>query len=299
MHRPAQERLEPVAAHEPHRTTVVPAQGVRSVLEFDLFLESTSDDTWIFRRDGRVQRSINELTTTRSGIPIVDPAVQLLYMAKSEEPKNQHDFEVARPTLADEASAEWLRKAPSAWCIPATRGSANSDEPRRTVLNRRPGVASSRVSQTGQVRGASNHYEGRSQSGVGGARSLSLNVGGEGSLLTIELTPQYPTPATWSRPARTRSTNGTGRWRNGQAVWVRLVESPGGALHRELSQRGKQSATPRSGRRRACAVQDEDRQERSGSSGSLNCSAGWCGREADPRAPRIRISENGRPLPGR
>jgi hypothetical protein len=85
-------------------------KACRALLEFDLFLESTSDDTWIFRRDGRVQRSIDELTTTRSGIPIVDPAVQLLYMAKSEEPKNQHDFEVARPTLGD-ASAEWLRGA--------------------------------------------------------------------------------------------------------------------------------------------------------------------------------------------
>jgi hypothetical protein len=79
-------------------------------LEFDLFLESTSDDIWTFRRDGRVRRSIEEVITRRSGVPIVDPAVQLLYMAKSEEPKNQHDFDVARPML-DDASAEWLRSA--------------------------------------------------------------------------------------------------------------------------------------------------------------------------------------------
>ena len=67
----------------------------RPSTEFDLFLESTNHDTWTFRRDGRVQRSIEEVITTRAGLPIVDPAVQLLYMAKSEEPKNQHDFEVA------------------------------------------------------------------------------------------------------------------------------------------------------------------------------------------------------------
>jgi hypothetical protein len=79
-------------------------------LEFDLFLESTSDGNWIFRRDQRVQRSIDGLTTTRFGVPILVPAVQLLYMAKSEEPKNQHDFEVARPAL-DDASAEWLRRS--------------------------------------------------------------------------------------------------------------------------------------------------------------------------------------------
>jgi hypothetical protein len=79
-------------------------------LEFDLFLESASNDTWTFRRDGRVQRATDEVTTMRSGVPIVDPAVQLLYMAKSEEPKNQHDFDLARPAL-DDASAEWLRRA--------------------------------------------------------------------------------------------------------------------------------------------------------------------------------------------
>ncbi len=78
--------------------------------EFDLFLESTSMDTWFFRRDERVHRSIDKVITMRSGVPIVDPAVQLLYMARSEEPKNQHDFEVARPAL-DDASAEWLRSA--------------------------------------------------------------------------------------------------------------------------------------------------------------------------------------------
>jgi hypothetical protein len=82
----------------------------RPSLEFDLFLESTNKDTWTFRRDGRVRRSVDEVTTTCSGVPVVDPAVQLLYMAKSEEPKNQHDFEIARPAL-DEASVEWLRSA--------------------------------------------------------------------------------------------------------------------------------------------------------------------------------------------
>ena len=38
------------------------------------------------------------------------PEVQLLYMAKSSEPKNQHDFEVAAPRL-DDAAAAWLTEA--------------------------------------------------------------------------------------------------------------------------------------------------------------------------------------------
>ena len=79
-------------------------------LEFDIFLESTVDDVWLFRRDHRVRRALVELTAMRSGIPVVRPEVQLLYMAKSEEPKNEHDFTVASPTL-DDASRTWLRRA--------------------------------------------------------------------------------------------------------------------------------------------------------------------------------------------
>jgi hypothetical protein len=79
-------------------------------LEFDLFLESTSAGNWVFRRDRRIQRPMDELALRRSGVPVVEPAVQLLYMAKSAEPKNQHDFDVARPAL-DAAAATWLRGA--------------------------------------------------------------------------------------------------------------------------------------------------------------------------------------------
>ena len=43
-------------------------------------------------------------------VPIVRPEVQLLYMAKSNEPKNQHDFDVAAPRLDDKA-ATWLADA--------------------------------------------------------------------------------------------------------------------------------------------------------------------------------------------
>ncbi len=80
-------------------------------IEFDLFLESTEDDMWVFRRDGRVTRPLNEVrVATPLGIPVVAPEIQLLYMAKSAEPKNQHDFEVARPALTFEA-ADWLSRS--------------------------------------------------------------------------------------------------------------------------------------------------------------------------------------------
>ena len=81
-----------------------------AAFEFDLFLESGDDEDWIFRRDDRVRRPLGEVTATASGIPVVRPEIQLLYMAKSEDAKNEHDFAVAAPAL-DLPASEWLRHA--------------------------------------------------------------------------------------------------------------------------------------------------------------------------------------------
>jgi hypothetical protein len=79
--------------------------------EFDLFTEAVDDSGWHFRRDHRITTGPEEvIMPSGSGIPIVRPEIQLLYMAKSTEPKNQHDFETARPHLAPEA-ALWLANA--------------------------------------------------------------------------------------------------------------------------------------------------------------------------------------------
>ncbi len=68
-------------------------------------------NTWVFRRDPRVTRSLDEVrVNTRSGIPVVAPEVQLLYIAASTELKNEHDFKVARPALTV-AAAEWLSRS--------------------------------------------------------------------------------------------------------------------------------------------------------------------------------------------
>jgi len=54
---------------------------------------------------------LSEFTTiAAAGVPVVRPEVQLLYMAKSSEPKNAHDFTVTRPTLDDQA-ASWLARS--------------------------------------------------------------------------------------------------------------------------------------------------------------------------------------------
>jgi hypothetical protein len=78
--------------------------------DFDVFLESVAGGVWTFRRDDRVRRPLDEVATRRSGIPIVRPEVQLLYMAKSEEEKHERDFIAAAPTL-DVHASRWLRNA--------------------------------------------------------------------------------------------------------------------------------------------------------------------------------------------
>lgn len=79
--------------------------------EFDLFTEAVDDTQWHFRRDDRITRRADEvIVPSPSGIPIVRPEIQLLYMATSTEPKNQRDFEMARPHLRPEATA-WLMNA--------------------------------------------------------------------------------------------------------------------------------------------------------------------------------------------
>ncbi|MGO9874058.1 MAG: nucleotidyltransferase domain-containing protein [Acidimicrobiia bacterium] len=88
----------------------VKARSASDEFEFDLFLESTSDDLWVFRRDSRIRRSLDSLTTFVGPVPVVVPEVQLLYMAKSDEPKNRHDLDVTVPRL-DARAAAWLRDA--------------------------------------------------------------------------------------------------------------------------------------------------------------------------------------------
>jgi hypothetical protein len=76
--------------------------------EFDLFLETTDDDAWIFRRDRRIRRNLDSVrVATASGIPVVAPEVHFLYAAKHTGAKNEHDFSAALPALGVEAT-RWL-----------------------------------------------------------------------------------------------------------------------------------------------------------------------------------------------
>ena len=79
--------------------------------EIEFFLNDAEDGTWVSRRDERVTRPVDELTTrTASGTPVVVPEVQLLYKAKHHRDKDEHDFRQALGVLAPE-QRHWLRKA--------------------------------------------------------------------------------------------------------------------------------------------------------------------------------------------
>ena len=86
-------------------------QARSTTMEFDLFVEAIDGSTWTFRRDDRIRLPVEQLATvSRSGVPIVRPEVQLLYMARSAEPKHVHDFDLVQPTL-DADARSWLADA--------------------------------------------------------------------------------------------------------------------------------------------------------------------------------------------
>ena len=87
-----------------------PRTDVPWVLEF--LVEDHTNDVWHFRRDTNVVLPMSELMRrSDDGVPYLCPEVVLLYKATSaEEERNQRDFEVAAPLLADGAR-QWLVRA--------------------------------------------------------------------------------------------------------------------------------------------------------------------------------------------
>lgn len=72
-----------------------------------LVIESASDQ-WIFRRDDRVRRPLSEIgSTAGNGIAYLRPEIVLLFKAKNNLDKDQHDFAYALPALSEDAK-EWL-----------------------------------------------------------------------------------------------------------------------------------------------------------------------------------------------
>ncbi|MEP7214774.1 MAG: amino acid transporter [Anaerolineaceae bacterium] len=74
---------------------------------FQLMLNESDGDDWLYRRDPRIRRALSTLTWRRDGIPYLAPEVQLLFKAKAPRAKDEADFEAALPLLTD-AKQRWL-----------------------------------------------------------------------------------------------------------------------------------------------------------------------------------------------
>jgi hypothetical protein len=79
---------------------------------FQLMIDDTDGDDWLFRRDHRVRRPIGSLTgrASTAAIAVLTPDVQLLYKSKGLREKDIADFRAVVPHLSG-AEREWLHTA--------------------------------------------------------------------------------------------------------------------------------------------------------------------------------------------
>jgi hypothetical protein len=73
-------------------------------------LEPVENGLWFYRRDRRVHRPIEEVVYEQDELPCVNPAVQLLWKAKSPLPKDEIDLANVLPLLPSDERG-WLRAA--------------------------------------------------------------------------------------------------------------------------------------------------------------------------------------------
>lgn len=78
--------------------------------EYDIVLMTVTEDTWVFKRDARITRPLDEIVWTKDGIPFLRPEIQLLHKARGLRTKDQADFDAAWPLLAA-TDRQWLRDA--------------------------------------------------------------------------------------------------------------------------------------------------------------------------------------------
>jgi hypothetical protein len=78
----------------------------------DVFRERSEEDDWVYRRDPRIRRRLDEvLEWTDHGIPYGSPEIVLLFKAtRSHEAKHRDDFGAALPLL-EPARRGWLAEA--------------------------------------------------------------------------------------------------------------------------------------------------------------------------------------------
>lgn len=78
---------------------------------FELMLDDSEDDCWVFRRDTTIQMPLSlAIRRDAQGIPFLAPEIQILYKARSVRTKDQADFDHVGPRL-DSVARAWLGNA--------------------------------------------------------------------------------------------------------------------------------------------------------------------------------------------
>ena len=79
--------------------------------QFEVLLNETSGDEWVFRRNEKVRRPLAELhLSSDSGVKFLAPEVVLLYKSKNPREKDERDFAAVAGRL-DAERRRWLRGA--------------------------------------------------------------------------------------------------------------------------------------------------------------------------------------------
>jgi hypothetical protein len=79
---------------------------------FQLMIDDTDGDDWLFRRDHGIRRPVSSLTgrASTASLGVLAPEIQLLYKSRGLRPRDEADFDVALPHLVD-VEREWLADA--------------------------------------------------------------------------------------------------------------------------------------------------------------------------------------------
>jgi len=77
---------------------------------FQLMLDESDGDDWVFRRDARIRLPMTGLTWEHDGLLFIKPEVQLLYKSRGRRAKDEVDLRVVLPLLQDGAR-RWLVEA--------------------------------------------------------------------------------------------------------------------------------------------------------------------------------------------
>jgi hypothetical protein len=76
----------------------------------EFLLNEQRDGYWVYRRDERIKRPLEEIGGVRDGVPYLRPEIVLLYKSTDDSPKNAADFDVTLPSL-DADGCSWLAEA--------------------------------------------------------------------------------------------------------------------------------------------------------------------------------------------